>query len=187
MRVDSFTREDSNDLGPGWYESEQAVGRISIYSNQLALGDGGNVGICYRTEAWAPNQSCSLKFKSRQGGPCGGPAIRMSGVYTACYGYVVYHNASTLYLKKFVNNNVPTSGGGTDLGDPASCTIVANDILKIEAIGTTIKVYVNDVEYISVVDSSITTGKPGGIGNGYYTYWTDFVGLGDIKGLTFSW
>lgn len=190
MRVDGFIRANNNSLGAGWFESDAAVTGISISSNQLKLGNNVNVAICYRTEAaWAPNQSCSLKYKSKTGGPCGGPAVRVSGTAANCYCYVVYHVAGatpTLTLRKFVNQSIPTSAGGTSLGT-AAYDLQVDDVLKIEAIGTAIKVYVNDVEKISVTDSAITTGKPGGIANGWTSYWIDFVGMGDIKGLSFSW
>jgi hypothetical protein len=175
--TDNFNRANNNSLGANWTESEDgSAARISINTNQLILGDNSDVGIArYTGVSWGPNQYSQLKFVSRLGGPCGGPAVRMSGTYDSFTGYVAYNSATDIYIYKFVAQDLPTSGGGTELAT-APCVIPANGLLRIEAFETTISVYVDGYLRLQTTDSDIATGDAGVVANGWGTTWDDWEG-----------
>ncbi len=74
--------------------------------------------------------------------------------------YLAWIDASTDNVQLY-----KTTGGGTftQLGSNASVTVSLPQTLRIEAIGTAIKVYWDGVQKISVTDSSVTTGKRAGM------------------------
>lgn len=56
-----------------------------------------------------------------------------------------------------------SAGTATEIADTNSATdpVGVNDVLRLESNGTTIRALLNDVEVLSVTDSTHTTGKCG--------------------------
>lgn len=80
------------------------------------------------------------------------------------YAAAVYQGTTNLLkLYKKVGGTV------TQLGSSVAYTMVANDVVKLVMVGTSIKVQINGVDQISVTDSDLTgTGTPGiGFGNAF--------------------
>jgi len=69
-----------------------------------------------------------------------------------CY---IKYGDTTLQLRKYV------AGSESTVGSSVSYTWVDGDLLRIQAEGTTIKVFVNGVEKISETDSDVSDGQPG--------------------------
>jgi len=76
---------------------------------------------------------------------------------TFYYGQVTGPVGATAkaYLKKWV------AGTLTSLVGPTTFTSAANDVFRLEVIGTSLVLYQNDVALISTTDSSIASGSPG--------------------------
>ncbi len=78
-----------------------------------------------------------------------GPACRMNSSNDDCYFF--YHYSGAIFVYKRV------SSVDTQIATVAN-TLATNDVLKIEANGSTIKTYVNGVEKTSTTDTSISAG-----------------------------
>ncbi len=91
--------------------------------------------------------------------------------------YALFSNGTSIQLQKFV------AGSLTSIGSAFSVTIASGDIIKVQAVGSTIKGYLNGVERCSATDTGLTTGKLVGIrsGSGGSTLlrWDDWSG-GDV-------
>ena len=87
----------------------------------------------------------------------GGLRVRSDGTNTAYITYFDSGGTGLIYLYK----RIP--GTNTYLGDSGSSVLAVDTTgtIKLEAIGTAIKVYVNGVEKVSATDSAIASGKPG--------------------------
>lgn len=85
-----------------------------------------------------------------------GVAVRVSALGNA---YTFYADTNSWVLAKLVG------GSYTEL-DLDFVTINTNDVLYIEASGTTVTAKINGVTVSTVTDSSITSGNPGVTGNG---------------------
>jgi 6-phosphogluconolactonase (cycloisomerase 2 family) len=175
LKTDNFDRTDSNSLGSNWTEVEDSATAWGISSNQIHTGSSN--GFAYWNASFNNNQNSQIAWDHRDsvGDSKAGPGIRLSGTLSNFYGYVAHYNGSnTLYLTKYVNESI--------YSDPseitsASVTLSQGDIVKIEAISTSIKVYVNNVEKISVTDSSISSGSPGIFHrNGVNNAWDNWQG-----------
>ena len=81
-------------------------------------------------------------------------------VQDASNAYYVMFNEDYITLFKIVSGTV------TELDDGTPPTISNGDTVRLEAVGSDIKVYINDVETLSAVDTSITAAGKGGYGQG---------------------
>jgi hypothetical protein len=205
-RSDDFDRANSNSLGTDWTESEDAVGRIKIASNQLWMGStaasGDGDGIAYRNDTvdssvdiYSPNQCSELTFKASTNSGYSGPAVALFGAYNSCFGYAAIYDKgnSLMYLKSyFALVNLETAGplAGADVVAPVACTLVDGDRvgIRISGIGETslgyLSVMVNDVAIMSA--SSVTWyagASPGVVVNcadGHDAQWENWRGGDDV-------
>lgn len=147
--ADDFNRADSTNLGAGWVE---VSGDWSIVSNQLSPGTaGGTILLRAATDAATDDNFAQTTIAAT--------AAASQGV--ACRTNA---NLSTGYLWR---NN----GTSWDLFTLGTFTLLATytaaaapgDVMKVQAVGSTIKGYVNGVERASVTDTTYATGKSSGI------------------------
>lgn len=132
------------------------IGIAEIQSNALA----GSVDAKFFSYFWNAHTFDDDQYsqiKVVDFGPSGGYiglSVRCSGTGSPnCYLYIV-DDADAGYLYKYVS-------GTQTLLDGTGATVSTDDIIRLEAEGTTIRVLINGSEDISVVDSSITSGAPG--------------------------
>jgi len=162
---DNFDRADSTSLGANWTE---AVGDVQVVSNKV-----GSVGATW-AEVYDNFTIGSADYKVSATQICNTPAgnfIEIFARYTDWNNcYMVYNQFSegdtTAYLFKRV------SGTQTQLG--STYTFAKDDghdtKFTVSCVGTAIKLYVDDVERVSVTDAAHSTeGK-----HGLRTY-TNFV------------
>ena len=101
----------------------------------------------------ADNQYATITYNSGAGGYIG-PAVRL-GADASGNGYISFGGSSGLYLRRIDAASSTSLAGGETNG------LSDGDVVKITANGTTIKVYVNDVEKLSVTDATYSSGRTG--------------------------
>src|SRR5437660_7950761 len=85
-----------------------------------------------------------------------------TGTNATCYAAEyekIGNNPGVVYLRKYINQSL-CSNNGTVLGS-YGIDLNPGQWLKIQAQGSTIKVFIDGVERISVIDVSIASGKAG--------------------------
>lgn len=149
--TDDFNRANSTDLGAGWVE---VSGDWSIVSNQLSPGAAGGTIILRAAGAMATSDhyaqvTIAATTTASQGVWCRGNA-------NISQGYLWRNNGSSWDLFSVVG------GSFTNIGTYAGAA-APGDVAKIQAVGSTIKGFVNGVERVSVVDTAVATGASVGI------------------------
>lgn len=148
---DNFNRADSTNLGANWVE---VSGDWSIISNQLSPGTTGGTVVLRTATAMASNDNWAQTTIAATTAVSQGVWCR--GDTTLDNGYLLRNNGSNWALFKVV------SGAFTSIGTYAA-TAAAGDVAKVQAIGSTIKAFINGTERISVTDTAVTTGTNVGI------------------------
>lgn len=149
--TDDFNRADSSTVGNGWVEVAEDW---SIVSNRLAPGSSGGTGIIRCGTAMATDDnSAQATIAVASAVSCG---VWCRGDTVFGNGYLWRNDGTSWDLFRNV------SGSFTALATFAGAA-VNGDVAKIQAVGTTIKAFVNGVERASVTDSGIATGKNTGM------------------------
>jgi hypothetical protein len=148
---DDFNRADSSNLGADWVE---VSGDWSIVSNQLSPGSAGGTIILRVATAMSTNDNfaqvtIAATTAASQGVWCRGNS-------NISNGYLWRNDGSTWNLFSVV-------GGSFSVIGTYSAAAAPGDIAKVQAVGSTIKAYVNGVERVSVTDTGVTTGTGVGI------------------------
>lgn len=148
---DNFNRADSTNLGAGWVE---VSGDWSIISNQLSAGTSGVTILLRAATAMAGNDNfaqvtIAATTSASQGLWCRGDANLDNG-------YLWRNNGSSWNLFSVV------AGAFTSIGSFAAAA-APGDVAKVQAIGSTIKGFVNGVERVSVVNTAVVAGTSVGI------------------------
>jgi hypothetical protein len=99
------------------------------------------------TDQWA-----DLKIASGSGSGSPGPVVRSNGAGT--YYFVTCNIGGTPTLQRATGNSAFALAGGTHV-------VAVGDVLRLEAQGTTLRVFVNGVLDITFTDTNIASGKPG--------------------------
>jgi hypothetical protein len=149
--TDDFNRANSTDLGVSWVE---VSGDWSIVSSQLSPGAAGGTIILRAAGAMATNDhsaqaTIAATTAASQGVWCRGNANITSG-------YLWRNNGSSWDLFSVVG------GSFTVIGTYAAAA-APGDVAKVQAVGSTIKGFVNGVQRVSVTDTNVTTGTSVGI------------------------
>ncbi len=153
--TDDFNRAS---LGANWAAAEGTVWAINASTVVRPVSTYSQTGII-RTEAAFPNDQYAqveTRWTTTSDDGAGGLRVRSNGTTTA---YVTYFDAGTGLLMLYKR----VAGVNTYLGDSGTSPLAVDTTgtLKLEAIGTAIKAYVNGVEKISATDAAIASGKPG--------------------------
>jgi hypothetical protein len=146
---DNFNRADSTSLGANWTE---VLDNAEVKSNAFIGNVGGGITTIARwtADAFNADQKAQCLVPDNYGGPCARVQSNGNG-YWALYG----SSASTLYR---------VDGGTGALTSLGALTSGTNITARIEAEGTTIRVYRNGTLDLSVTDSNYASGAAG-IGN----------------------
>lgn len=150
--TDDFNRADSTDLGAGWVE---VSGDWSIVSNRLSPGAAGGTIVLRAAGAMATSDNyaqvtIAVAATASQGVWCRGDSTLTSG-------YLLRNNGTNWTLFKVVSSTF------TAIGTAYVAAAVSGDIAKVQAVGSTIKGFVNGIERISVTDIAVTSGTSVGI------------------------
>jgi hypothetical protein len=147
---DDFNRPDGS-VGANWV---QVSGAWVIVSNRLSPGTTGSTVVLRAATAMATSDNYSqvtiaATTSASQGVWCRGDSTLTSG-------YAVRNNGTNWALFSVVG------GTFTSIGTYAAAA-VAGDVVKIQAVGSTITAYINGVSRISVTNTAVTTGTNVGI------------------------
>ncbi len=147
---DDFNRPDGS-VGANWV---QVSGAWVIISQQLSPGTTGSTVVLRAATAMATSDNYSqvtiaATTSASQGVWCRGDSTLTSG-------YAVRNNGTNWALFSVVG------GTFTSIGTFAAAA-VAGDVVKIQAVGSTITAYINGISRISVTNTAVTTGTNVGI------------------------
>lgn len=149
--TDDFNRADSTNLGAGWVE---VSGDWSIVSNQLSPGAAGGTIILRAAGAMDGNDhSAQVTIAATTAASQG---VWCRGNSNISQGYL-WRNDGT-----FWNLFSVIGGSFSSIGSYAAAA-APGDVAKIQAVGSTIKGYVNGIERVSVTDTGVAAGTSVGI------------------------
>lgn len=182
---DDFNRADSNSLGGSWSESEGDATAAQIVSNRLRCNGGATSinGVAVYSAATGNDQDAQLTWRAAGSTSNGrsGPGVRCSGTNASFTGYACFYDGGAVFVRKYSAEALSSDfTAGTTLGS-FSVTLASGDTVRIEIVGSRIRVYVNGIVRIDVTDSGIATGTAGvvvnrrGAGANVWTEWDDFI------------
>jgi hypothetical protein len=148
---DDFNRANTSDLGAGWVE---VSGDWSIVSNELSPGAAGGTIILrvaggMATDDNSAQVTIAATVAASQGVWCRGSSNLSDG-------YLWRNDGTSWDLFSVVG------GSFTSLGTYAAAA-APGDVAKVQAVGSTIKAFVNGVERVSLTNTHVTTGTNVGI------------------------
>ena len=149
--TDDFNRANSTDLGAGWVE---VSGDWSIDTNRLSPGAAGGTIILRAAGAMASNDHYAQVTIAATAAVSQGVWCRGNSNITS--GYLFRNNGTSWDLFSVI-------GGSFSVIGTYTAAAVAGDVAKVQAVGSTIKGYVNAVERVSVTDTGVATGTSVGI------------------------
>jgi hypothetical protein len=148
---DDFNRADSSSLGAGWVE---VSGDWSIVSGRLSSGSAGGTIILRAAGAMDGSDNYAQVTIAVTAAVSHGVWCR--GDSTLSNGYLLRNDGTEWTLFWVVG------GSFNPIGSYAAAA-VDGDVVRIQAVGSTIKGFINGIERISVTDTAVTTGTSVGI------------------------
>lgn len=149
--TDDFNRANSSSLGAGWVE---VSGDWSIVSNQLAPGTSGATIVLRAATAMATSDNYAQVTIAATTALSQGVWCRGNSDLTS--GYLWRNNGTNWTLFSVAGETFTSIGSFSAAAAPG-------DVAKIQAVGSTIKGFVNGVQRVSVTDTSVATGTSVGI------------------------
>lgn len=148
--TDDFNRSNGAP-GANWVDG---TGLWVIASNQLASGSAGGTIVIRAATAMATNDNSAQVTIAATAAVSHGIWCRGNAGFTSGY---LFRNDGTSWVLFSV-----TGGSFTSIGSYAAAA-VASDVVKVQAVGSTIKGFVNGVQRVSVTDTAVTTGTSVGL------------------------
>ena len=149
--TDDFNRSDTSDLGASWVE---VSGDWSIVSNQLSPGAAG--GTIILRAAGAMDSSDHYAQATIAATTAASHGVWCRGNSNISQGYLWRNDGSSWDLFSVVGGSFSVLGSYAAAAAPG-------DVAKVQAVGSTIKAYVNGIERVSVTDTGVATGTSVGI------------------------
>lgn len=158
--TDSFTRADNAALTGNWVND---LGTTGVVSNQAKAS--ASTSVAYNTTFSAADmyaQATCVVVTTASIGVCVRWASGQNGYFARI------SSVNTLGIFKSV------AGSATQLGTGVAYTPSANDVLKLEVVGSVLVAYVNGVPLYSVTDTTFTAAGNGGLRGSNTAIWDDF-------------
>ncbi|MEK9524025.1 hypothetical protein MIU24_32330 [Streptomyces venezuelae] len=148
---DGFNRPDSSNLGAGWV---QVSGFWAIASSQLSPGsDGGTIILRAAGAMDSSDHSVQVTIAATTAASHG---VWCRGNSNISSGYLWRNDGTSWDLFSVV------SGTFTVIGSYAAAA-APGDVAKLQAVGSTIKGFVNGVQRVSVTDTAVASGTSVGL------------------------
>lgn len=160
--TDNFNRADSSDLGTNW-SVQTGEGAWKIVSNQAEPSSlEGDAVENYNAITFANDQysEATIKALTAAAGLGRGPGVACR-CSTSAHTY--YRSIATTTVSGDNHELLKVVAGSYTSLATADADFAINDVMRIEAQGTTIRTKKNGTTQISVTDSSIASGR-GGVG-----------------------
>lgn len=168
---DNFNRPNENlDASANWDGDFPGGnhGGLAVSSNTVYLRSGalyaGSCMVATAAATLSAMQGSKVTFTTvaaNAGGPFVRGRVAVAGQFDG-YGAEVLPTEIRIYKYTTWNyNGLAGNPSRIQIGSTYTATINNSDVVTIQAIGTSIKVYVNGTERISATDSTWTTGQPG--------------------------
>jgi hypothetical protein len=157
LASDNFNRANGA-LGTGWTATSD--GALAISSQQVIGKAGQNTGNTRTGETYPGDQFSQIQVTSTalSGGQWIAAAVRMQSSGQNAYAGLYYWNFGSPELMLFKR----TGGAWTQLGGVYNSGALATGTqLQVQAVGSTISLWQNGVQRLSVTDTSLTSGAPG--------------------------
>ncbi|MEE1813542.1 hypothetical protein PUR59_00555 [Streptomyces sp. SP18ES09] len=149
--ADDFNRLDGTDLGPGWV---QVSGFWSIVSSQLSPGsDGGTIILRAAGPMDSSDHSVQVTIAATTAASHG---VWCRGNSNISSGYLWRNDGTSWDLFSVVSGTFNVIGSYAVPAAPG-------DVAKLQAVGSTIKGFVNGIQRVSVTDTAVATGTSVGL------------------------
>lgn len=154
MATDDFNRADAGTLGANWTDQK---GSIDIVSNQAKTSADAEEYAFYSAETF-PDDQYSQVVAAGVGASAGmGPSVRASGTNPTANLYLLLWASSGGAQGLYKN-----VGGSVSLLQSITGALSANDVLYLQASGSTIRAKKNGTQLgTDQADGSLTSGSPG--------------------------
>lgn len=168
--ADDFNRADGNSLGASWSESESAADALSILSNRLRFrkGDGavGFAGVAYWATPVSNDHESGYTHVNGEFDFFEGLVVRGSGTYDNFTGYVyliqkISGITAVILLFTLQSFNLLNALPAPTFDATINVSLVAGDTARISVVGTTIRLYLKNVERAVITNATIASGSPG--------------------------
>ncbi len=152
LASDDFNRADSATLGANWTALAGTAGIVSNQCDSKTFDGSGRCVQFYSAITWPDDHYSEVTLGSVAASASPGPMVRVaSGALTY---YICFCNTvSDLNLASVV------AGAFTGIGTLPVFNV--GDVVRLEAAGSTLRVYQNSAVVLTVVDTSITSGSAG--------------------------
>ena len=176
---DNFNRSS---LGSNWTQQPGDSGTVVITGSAYCAASGSPDAFAYwSVGTFGNDQFAQAKIQNiTNWGDDAGPAVRMSASANTCYRFVWLPGTNRWNLERV------SSGSITNLDYATFPTPQNGDIVKITAIGTSIRGYINGQLICQATDANIASGQPG-IYVGDSTTWLDDWYASEIGGGAIGW
>src|SRR5574343_513281 len=153
----------TGETGATWTLLAGSTTQKIVYSNELICGGGRGVykasgtpgGADYEVHTWQTWRGTYGQDFHRTG-----PALRLDSSGNGYAAWPAADESSTLILGRLDSGGVPTAIASVSYTPPSTGTEVK---FTLRAVGSTLKVYVNDVEQISHTDSTYSAAGNAGV------------------------
>ena len=192
LASDDFDRTNASTLGANWGQISGTDTNFGILSNQADVNTGWN-GNQYTAISWPDNQysqATLVENVTHLVGVCVrcDPTLAANTFYAAGQDALDHGGASTVSrIFRYVAGTPETLATG-------ATPLAAGQVLRLEAEGTILRMYINDVLEVSTTDANITSGDPGITGFhtssdiAVFNDWSggDFLGTASVTGTVSS-
>jgi hypothetical protein len=160
---DDFNRSDSTGLGSNWTSVLQHFDIVSNQAKTTLSGDNQNV---FTGASWTGGNDQYAEAAAITKVAFGdfGPIVRASSSAETFYYFAIDTSDTSSLLGSSITCGILKAVGGSfsTLGSTSAFVINVNDVVTIEANGTSLQIKVNGVVKIGpVTDSAIASGNPG--------------------------
>ena len=155
--TDSFT-DDANPLPSPWVTGPTGNGIKKLGGVAVAIAPGGNSADTYYNQTFNANQYSQAVMKTWGGAEYSSPGVSIRNTGTDFYYTYINYNATRIYVQRFNAGTAVVIGACSQYYTQATS---ADDVLRMEASGTTITVKLNSTTICTCTDSTLSTGRPG--------------------------
>ncbi|MCL5884898.1 MAG: host specificity factor TipJ family phage tail protein [Deltaproteobacteria bacterium] len=173
---------DRSSLGANWTQQPGDSGTVVATGSAYCAASGNPDAFAYwNASSFGNDQLVQVKIQNISNwADDAGPAVRMSDSANTCYRFVWLPGTNRWNLERV------SSGSITNLNYATSPTPQNGDIVRITAIGTSIKGYVNGQLVCQATDANIASGQPGIYVGDSTTYLDDWY-ASEIGGGSIGW